>query len=1039
MNKKSDQFADIAMIKSGWDNPELIYPEPIEKAAVTLPADSGAQIRKRFEPRNKMSTAAELKVELAHWRERYKPFLRDQSPELKDPKVRIPIDSFDWRIEEKGDQSDFSRVLSGKGEWDRVSIPHFGGPLGKAVTYYRTTFSLTSLPTASESCYICFKGADYKAHVFINGAYTGSHEGFFAPFEFDITQYLRSGENTLVVKLENDFIFGGNVNAGSQGVRYEGDKLYAATGPGYDDPEMGWHHCPPGMGLYQDVYLEIRNRVHIHDLFVRPIVDNEGTDQQAEAWVEITSTHTVPQEVLLQLSVYGQNFQEAVIENYAYQPATGRAVGMGDSFTEQKLRSKGLLEKPVELQMEKGINLIKVPLVIPDARIWNPDTPWLYQLQVKLISSEGSLLDANSRQFGLRSFILDTECKPKGMFYLNGNPVRLRGANTMGHEQQCVMKKDWDQLIDDLLLARICNMNFLRLTQRPVQSEVYEYCDRLGLMTQSDLPLFGVLKRDKFCEAVKQVEEMERLVRSHPCNVIISYINEPFPNSGNKPHRHLSRQELLDFFTAADIVVKINNPDRVIKHVDGDYDPPSETLPDNHCYTFWYNGHGIEAGKLHKGHWMPVRKGWNYGCGEFGVEGLESPEIMRRYYPQKWLPQSSEEEQNWSPRQIVGAQTGNFHYLFYPTPVTLEEWVRSSQSWQAEGLKIMTEAFRRDMRMVTFAVHLFIDAFPSGWMKTIMDCERNPKPAYFAYRNALEPLMVNLRTDRFRYTAGEKAQLEIWICSDLPSVPEEVTLAYWVEIDGNVIISGEAEAVIPLCSSSFQGFLDFPVPQVNSAETVLVRAALIDNTGKVLNDTHEELKIFPVQKRVAKLSVWIPGEDTGSDLIQYFSMIQLPGLSGADVILVNDMNVFHDFGNEILQAVQEGATLLFSDLPTGDYEIGDNRIVVRECGMMPVHSVSLAEDSELAGGITSRDFRFWYDSRVDRISPVLEKTFFADGFTPIMTSGNINENGEWGPALAVAEKSYGKGRIVINQVLLGGRLEANPPAAILASRLIESV
>ena len=41
----------------------------------------------------------------------------------------------------------------------------------------------------------------------------------------------------------------------------------------------------------------------------------------------------------------------------------------------------------------------------------------------------------------------------------------------------------------------------------------------------------------------------------------------------------------------------------------------------------------------------------------------------------------------------------------------------------------MTEAFRRDDRMNTFAIHLFIDAFPAGWMKTIMDVERHPKPA----------------------------------------------------------------------------------------------------------------------------------------------------------------------------------------------------------------------------------------------------------------------------------------------------------------------
>ena len=113
-------------------------------------------------------------------------------------------------------------------------------------------------------------------------------------------------------------------------------------------------------------------------------------------------------------------------------------------------------------------------------------------------------------------------------------------------------------------------MNFWRLTQRPVQAEVYDMCDRLGLMTQTDLPLFGVLRRNQFCEAVRQSEEMERLVRSHPCNILVSYINEPYSGVGSKPHRNLLRVELERFFLASDQAVHQANPDRVIKAVDGD-------------------------------------------------------------------------------------------------------------------------------------------------------------------------------------------------------------------------------------------------------------------------------------------------------------------------------------------------------------------------------------------------------------------------------------------------------------------------------------
>ena len=62
----------------------------------------------------------------------------------------------------------------------------------------------------------------------------------------------------------------------------------------------------------------------------------------------------------------------------------------------------------------------------------------------------------------------------------------------MGFEQNDVMREDFEQLINDILLAKLCNMNFFRLTQRPVQKEVYDYCDRIGLMTQTDLPLLAL-------------------------------------------------------------------------------------------------------------------------------------------------------------------------------------------------------------------------------------------------------------------------------------------------------------------------------------------------------------------------------------------------------------------------------------------------------------------------------------------------------------------------------------------------------------------
>ena len=269
----------------------------------------------------------------------------------------------------------------------------------------------------------------------------------------------------------------------------------------------------------------------------------------------------------------------------------------------------------------------------------------------------------------------------------------------MGAFQQCVIRKDWHQLIDDILLAKITNMNYIRLTQMPVQDEIYQYCDRLGLLLQTDLPLFATVHRSQFCEVVRQAEEMERFVRSHPSNVMVTYMNEPTPQAGAQPYRNITREEMMRLFESADTVVRMNNPDRVIKAVDGDYDPPGPGLSDNHCYTGWYNGHGIEMGMLHKGFWQRVKPGWRYGCGEFGSEGLDPVALMRDRYPKEWLPADRDQDKTWSPDAIPGAQTGQMHGAFFETPGTLNEWVLRSQAHQAWTTQIMTEAFRRDTRV----------------------------------------------------------------------------------------------------------------------------------------------------------------------------------------------------------------------------------------------------------------------------------------------------------------------------------------------------
>ena len=976
-----DRFAEIAKKGIGGRG-DLISPAPRQFHRKDILLQNCGNFQKP-EPLRGADTPAGLKEELTRMRAQYAPFLRKLAPAAEDTRTVIPLKEFFWHQEGAEDSAPV-----------RVTIPHYGAPLGAVSCVYETDF-LCEVPDGKHA-FLVVTGADYRARVFVNDRFAGMHEGFFARFEFDVTKLLYRGRNQLRIELDNDYTCMGS-RSENDPARYYGDKIYAATGPGYDEPLLGWHHCPPGMGLYDKVFLEIRGSIAVTDIFTRTL------ENEIEVWTELTGCGYPLQKVYLDVSLYGENHEQTVLQHLLIEPSTSRSIGLGDTFTEVAARRENTLGIELPLLCGKGRNLFKFRIPRKGLKLWQPDAPYLYQLQISALDENRKVLDTLCRNFGVRTFTQDLDSDPKGMFYLNGEKIRLRGANTMGFEQQDVMTGNYDQLLDDMLLAKICNMNFLRLTQRPVQQEIYDMCDRVGLLTQTDLPLFAVLRRHLFCEAVRQAEEMERHVRRHPCNVLVTYINEPSPNADNQPGMSLTRPELELFFEAADIVVRLQNPDRVIKHADGDYDPPTTTLPDSHCYPMWYNGHGIDIGKLHKGYWMPVKPGWYYGCGEFGCEGLEDEAAMRAHYPAEWLPWSAEEDAKWRPSRIPNAQTDSFYHFFYEEQHSLSDWVKESQRFQAFATRMMTEAFRRDARMVSFAIHLFIDAFPSGWMKAVMDCGRRPKPAYFAYRKALAPVLLSLRTDRFAYQGGEQMAVEGWICNDT-AASGNCTVEWYLYQDGKPYACAANEAEILPADVNYGGTASIGLPEVKVRQTFTLQACL-KQQEKVIAQNDLQFEVYPAAE--------LPPLDT-------VFLIRKP----------------EEIEPDDLQAVQSGAYLWVDEPESGTYAVGDSTIQVEESGMAPMHFASRDTGHPWAADFKPYDFCYWYDSAEDCITPLAACTFRGGDFTPVLVSRNLDKNGNWSPVMLLGERKFGKGRIIVSQIGLRHMME-NPAGCTLLLKILK--
>ncbi|XEC96119.1 glycoside hydrolase family 2 TIM barrel-domain containing protein [Paenibacillus tarimensis] len=934
-----------------------------------------------------------FREQLERLRERYRPFMSNRAPLPAMERNRQPLRQFQFRYQTPED-TNFTRVLEGSGAWETVTIPDFRGPTGERgrwAGFYRTEFAYAPV-LGGKRVYLVFKGVDYKATVYLNYKCIGSHEGFFAPFEFDVTDFLQE-RNTLVVEIHNDYPM-----MGVGGTKLDGDKIYAATGPGWDDPLSGWNHCPPGAGIYNDVYLEQRSSLFIHDVFIRPVID----DGSVEVWVDVNNTTS------------------QLLENFELQVEL-----MPKNFTGEGL---GPYTFPVAYA-GPGINYYRYKVDFPSFRLWEPETPYLYiaRVEVKGIPEQTDLRD---RTFGMRKFHMDEQDTPKGTLYLNNRPIFLRGANEMGHLQQCVMRNDFDQLVDDILIAKLAHMNFYRITQRPVQEEIYDYFDMLGMMHQCDLPTFGFIRRSQFAEGVRQAAEMERLIRSHPSSVMVSLINEPSrTEKRRKGHRHLHRNELEAFFVASRKAIYIENPDRVVKNAEGDYNPPTcEGLPDFHCYNMWYTNNGISFGKMYKGFLPPVRAGWKAGCGEYGTEGLDNYGLMRSLYPNGWIP--SGEREFWLPNRINGAQTYNLHGDWFAERHTVREWIEASQKHQCLATKLMTDAWRRRSDiLVSTAIHLLIDAWPSGWMKALVGTDRVPKPAYFTYKACLEPVRVNLRCDRWKVYAGETMEIEAWLLNDTDKADEGYRIVATIRDDTRDYGSYEIPCRLEGSASKYAGTIRFAVPQVDDRKSLYADACLLDENGRVVNAERFSFEAFertgfPKPRKVTYL-------DAESGLLCFLLELSAEPFEDArsrpESLLVSSREAFIRHRPAILDAVREGADALFvlKHSEGGVWEIGETE--VRTVRYRQVYTLANQSEDPRLQWMKEDDFSYFYNLSNDRIDGISDSNLQGEGIEPIVFSYHAQgePNGKRKLPL-VGIKKLGKGRICFICMPLSGRVGVNP-------------
>lgn len=380
-------------------------------------------------------------------------------------------EAWSFHTEENGG----SEIISFPHTWnDRDALDERPGFFRGTGVYTRTTHIAEAYK--NKSVYICFEGANQVTDVYINRQHAGQHKGGYTRFSFDITPFLKFGENNEISIRVN--------NAHDVSI-----------------PPLSADFTFFG-GIYRDVYLDVKEKVHIspQDLassgvYIRtPKVSRVSADTEIET--VLNNKTSVRQEVVIEHRILGPDGKEA-----------------------------GRKEITVLLEPNQTGRRVTSAQTLRDPQLWSIETPQLYRVKTTVKDKKtGRIWEEATHTFGLRWFLFDAD---KG-FFLNDLPVKLVGTNRHQDYKEKGNALDDAFHIRDIRLLKTMGGNFLRISHYPQDPLILEMCDQMGILASVEIPIVNaVTETQAFLDnSVFMAEEMVKQNFNHPSLIMWSYMNE---------------------------------------------------------------------------------------------------------------------------------------------------------------------------------------------------------------------------------------------------------------------------------------------------------------------------------------------------------------------------------------------------------------------------------------------------------------------------------------------------------------------------------
>jgi len=386
-------------------------------------------------------------------------------PSFNDKKwAIIPVPS-NWEMQGYGDK--LFRNINPSFKPNPPFIPKEYNPTG----IYRRMFTIPS-NWKGEQVFLRFEKVASASFVWINGVKVGYNEGAQEPAEYNITEYLKRGQNSLavfVVKFSDGY---------------------------YLEAQDYWRLA----GIFDDVWLYAAPSVRIFDWQIITDFDDTYTDSQ------------------LKIHSFIKNYESTV-------PASSYTVKARLYDKDNKTVSE-FASQPFNLN-QSGEEEIVLNQNIKNPLKWTSETPHLYALSLELITSDNKVQDKIQTRMGFKK----TEIRGE-VFYLNGVPLKVNAQNSHMQHPENGHTMDEATIRKDFEILKRFNFNAVRTSHYPPVNKYLELADEYGLYIIDEAGTEAhaterISQRPEYTEMYK--ERVRRMVlrdRNHPCVLFWSAGNE---------------------------------------------------------------------------------------------------------------------------------------------------------------------------------------------------------------------------------------------------------------------------------------------------------------------------------------------------------------------------------------------------------------------------------------------------------------------------------------------------------------------------------